>query len=129
MVKRQTRNSSAYTTDKGKQKMVQPTDKNRKRGRKTKEEVLMNLSTTYSLGNSSQVRQEINGWEREIQQNEEDNDAKAEIIDFVTDPGNTRGRLSLFNQTVHTYWIFKCLIAKAMQSFHPTREKLEPKML
>ena len=50
-------------------------------------------------------------------------------MDFVTDPGNTRGHLSLFSQTVHKYWIVKCLISKAMQSFHPTREKPKPKML
>ena len=125
MVKRQTRKSLAHTIDKGKQKMLQPEEKNRKRGRKTKQEVLMNLSSTYSLGNSSQVRQEIQGWEREIQRNEEDNEAKVEIMEFVTDPGNTRGRLSLFNQTFHTYWIVKFLLAKAIQSIHPTREKLE----
>ena len=114
MVKRQTRNSLAQKTDKGKQKMVQPTEKNMKRERKTKEEVLLNLSTTYSLGNSSHVKQQIHGWEREIQQNEEDSDVEAEILDFVTNPGNNRGRLSLFNQTVHTYWIAKFLIAKTM---------------
>ena len=50
------------------------------------------------------------------------------------DPGNTRGRLTLFQQTVHTYWLVKCLIAKAIQSFHPgqTRTdatKLEPRLL
>ena len=50
-------------------------------------------------------------------------------MDFVTDPGNTRGRLSLFNQTIHTYWIMKCFLAKAIHSILPSREKQEPKML
>ena len=43
-------------------------------------------------------------------------------MDFITDPRNTRGRLSLLNQTVHTYWIMKCVLAKAMQIFHPGKE-------
>ena len=51
----------------------------------------MKLSSIYSLGYYSQVRQEIHGWEREIHTNEEDNEAEAEILDFVTDPGNTQG--------------------------------------
>ena len=118
MVKRQTRNTIALNSKKGKQKKLQPQDKHRKRGRKTRQEVLTNLLETYSIDNSSQVRQEIRGWKREIQTDEEDNEAEEEIMDFITDPGNIRGRLSLFHQTVHTYWIVKCLLAKAMQSFH-----------
>lgn len=78
------------------------------------------------LGNSPVVRQEIRGWEREIQTDPEDNEAEAEILDFITDPGNTRGRLTLLNQTIHTYWIMKCLIAKAMQSLPLVRFKTDP---
>ena len=50
-------------------------------------------------------------------------------MDFVLNPENTRGRLSLFNQIVHTYWIMKCLLAKAIQSLHRSSETQEPKML
>ena len=45
----------------------------------------------------------IQGWEKESYSNEEDNEAEVEIMDFIIDPGNTRGLLSLFNQNVHTY--------------------------
>ena len=68
------------------------------------------------MGNSSIVRQEIRGWEREIQTDPEDNETEAEILDFIIDPGNARGHLTLFNQTIRTYLIVKCLIAKAIQS-------------
>ena len=78
------------------------------------------------MGYSSTVRQEIRGWEREIQTDEEDTDAEAEIMHFITDPSNTRGHLSLFHQTVHTYWIVKCFLAEAMYSFLPHQEKIDP---
>ena len=53
MVTRQTRNHIA----KGKQKQLQPEASLRKRGRKTRQEVLHNLSAHYDMGNSSMVRQ------------------------------------------------------------------------
>ena len=72
------------------------------------------------MGNSATVRQEIKRWEKEIHTDLEDQETKAEILDFITDPGNTRGRLTLFQQTVHTYQILKSLLAKAIQSIHPS---------
>ena len=114
MVKRQTRNPIAFNHEKGKQKQVQPEVSLRKRGRNTRQEVLKNLSENYDIGNSSNVIQEIRVWDREIQTDEEDNTLEAEIMYFITNPGNTCGRLSLFHQTVHTYWIVKLLLAKAM---------------
>ena len=78
------------------------------------------------MGNSSKTRQEIRGWERDIQIDPEDNETETEIMDFITDPGNTRGRLTLFQQTIHTYWILKCLLAKAMQSFPPIQAQKNP---
>ena len=50
-------------------------------------------------------------------------------MDFITNPGNTMGRLTLFQQTIHTYWIVKCLLAKAMQSFPPNPARTEPKIV
>ena len=81
--------------------------------------MLFNISQAYYFGNTPQTRNIIQGWEKSSYSNEEDNEAEAEIMDFITDPGNTRGCLSLFNQTVHMYWIMKCVLAKAMQSLHP----------
>ena len=79
--------------------------------------MLENLAASYVVGNPSKICQEICGWEREIQTDPEDLEAETEILDFITDPGNTRGHLTSFHQTIHTYWILKCLLAKAMQSF------------
>ena len=34
-------------------------------------------------------------------------------MDFITKLGNIKGRLSLFHQSIHTYWTLKCVLAKA----------------
>jgi hypothetical protein len=70
---------------------------------------------------------QIRGWERDLQTDPEDTEAEADILDFIYDPGNTRGHLSLFNQAIHTYWLMKCLLAKAIQCAHPPEFKVWPK--
>ena len=35
-------------------------------------------------------------------------------MEFILDPGSTRGKVSLFQQSVKTYWKIKCVLAKAM---------------
>ena len=37
-------------------------------------------------------------------------------MDFVTDPRSTKGRVSIFQQLVKTYWKMKCLLGKVMDS-------------
>ena len=113
-------------TAKGKQK-IQQEQVPKKRGRRTNQEHLENLVLNYIVGNASPTRNQIRGWERELQINPEDNEAAADILDFIQDPGNTRGRFTLFNQTIHTYWLMKCLLAKAIQSAHPPEYKVQPK--
>ena len=34
---------------------------------------------------------------------------------LVHNPGNTRGRMSLFKQSLHMYWVMKRLLAKALE--------------
>jgi len=34
---------------------------------------------------------------------------------MVQNPGNTRGRMSLFKQSLHIYWVMKRLLAKALE--------------
>jgi len=43
-------------------------------------------------------------------------DSEMEDWEFlVHDPGNTRGRMSLFKQSLHIYWVMKRLLAKALE--------------
>ena len=37
-------------------------------------------------------------------------------MDFICDPGNTSGWVSLFHQSVNMYWKLNCVLAKAMSS-------------
>jgi len=34
---------------------------------------------------------------------------------LIQDPGNTRGRMTLFKQSLHIYWVMKRLLAKALE--------------
>jgi len=34
---------------------------------------------------------------------------------LVQDPGNTRGRMTLFKQFLHIYWVMKRLLEKALE--------------
>ena len=57
-----------------------------KRGRKTNKEITENLFEAYSIGNPSQIRNSIQGWERETNSYEEDIEGQEESMDFVNDP-------------------------------------------
>ena len=81
-----------------------------------KKEVMENLFDVYSLGNPPQIRNVIQGWERESNSKEEDIEVQVEMMDFVSDATNTRGRLSLLHQYIHTYLNLKCVLEKSLQS-------------
>lgn len=34
---------------------------------------------------------------------------------LLPDPGHTRGRMTLYKQSLHVYWVMKRLMAKAME--------------
>ncbi len=36
-------------------------------------------------------------------------------MDIMPDPGHTRGRMTLYKQSLHLYWVMKRLMAKAME--------------
>ena len=103
-------------TGKGKQKLLILNVGPSKRGRKTKKEVMENIFDLYAAGNPPQVCNTIQGWERESSHKEEDMEQQEATMDFISDPENIRGRLSLFHQSIHTYWILKCVLVKAMTS-------------
>lgn len=85
-----------------------------KRGRKTNKETLENLADVYETGNLIHIRKAIHGWEKQTQSDDEDLEEQEAKMDFILDPGSTRGRVSLFQQSVKTYWKMKCVLAKAM---------------
>ena len=78
--------------------------------------MLHEIAQVYDAGNQDTIKSKIHGWEVHTDSEEEDMDAQLSQMDFLTDPGSTRGRVSLFQQSVKTYWKMKCLLAKAMAS-------------
>jgi len=36
-------------------------------------------------------------------------------MDLMPDPGHTRGRMTLYKQSLHLYWVMKRLMAKSME--------------
>ncbi len=47
---------------------------------------------------------------------EEDSEPKMEEWgDIVPNPGHTRGRMMLYRQALHVYWVMKHLLARALE--------------
>ena len=93
-----------------------------KRGRKTNKQTLENLADVYEAGNLIHIRKAIHGWERQTDSDDEDLKEQEAKMDFILDPGSIRGRVSLFQQSVKTYWKMKCVLAKAMANMEVKEE-------
>lgn len=86
-----------------------------KRGRKTGWEHMKTLIDAYMATNPPEVRAQITGWERELNDNMTNQDIPMEEWeDMVQDPSNTRSRHTLFRQTIQQYWVMKNVVARAM---------------
>lgn len=68
----------------------------------------------YNEGTDADIRRII----QELEANAMQEDSEPEMEDWgnlIPDLGNTRGRLSLYKQALHVYWVLKRLLAKAME--------------
>lgn len=68
----------------------------------------------YNEGTDIDIRRII----QELEANAMQEDSEPEMEDWgnlIPDLGNTRGRLSLYKQALHVYWVLKRLLAKAME--------------
>lgn len=87
----------------------------RKRGRKPGNEHMKTLIDAYMAGNLPDIRAQITGWERELNDSIKNQDIPMEEWEsMVPDPGNSRGRHSLFRQTIQQYWVMKNVVERAM---------------
>ena len=94
-----------------------------KRGRKSVQQHLEPLVQTFMTDIPNSVGGHIYGWEYEILDNIdlEGDMALEDMQTVIIDPGHTRGWTSLFQQFVRTYWLIKCLLAKAVMSIAETK--------
>lgn len=53
-------------------------------------------------------------WEEEAIQAQSEEEME-EWITLMLDPGHTRGRMTLYKQSLHLYWVMKRLMAKALE--------------
>ena len=85
-----------------------------RRGHKTNIEVVQELAQVYEARNQDMNKSTIQGWEVETDSEEVSMEEQLSHLNFLTDPGNTRGRVFLFEQSIKTYWKMKCLLAMAL---------------
>ena len=93
-----------------------------KRGSNPNKETLENIADIYETGNLIHIRKAIHGWEKRTKSDDEDLKEQEAKMDFILDPRSTRGRVSLFQWSVKTYWKMKCVLAKAMANMEVKEE-------
>ena len=111
--------------DKGKESISSPPTK---RGQKSRKEFMEPLIQTFAKDTPCSLKSRIFGWETEAtnKMEEEDELTAEELQHMIDDPGHTRGRISLFQHSIRTYWFIKCVLVKAIMSI---QEKWEPNLV
>lgn len=85
-----------------------------KRGKKDLRRRLQEAEAAYVVDTHPNIRKMIEQMEDEALQGY----SEPELDDweqYLPDPGHTRGRMSLYKQSLHVYWGMKRLLAKAME--------------
>ena len=90
------------------------TQKRRKRGHKTINSALYEAEQAYNLETNADIRIIIDAMEERVSEDPSDPEMD-EWFSQLPDPGNTRGRLTLYRRALHTYWVLKHLLAKVME--------------
>lgn len=68
----------------------------------------------YYQNTNKGVRRIIHHLEEEAIQDQSDPEME-DWVYLLPDPGHTRGRMTLYKQSLHVYWVMKRLLAKAME--------------
>lgn len=92
----------------------EPSRRPGRKARQTVEHKIQRVERAYMQNTNPKIRRIIQNMEDEAIQAQ----LESEMEDWellVHDPGNTRGRMSLFKQSLHMYWVMKRLLAKALE--------------
>jgi len=85
-----------------------------KKERKPIEKKIHYAKRAYQQNTNPKIKRFIQNMEEESLQAQ--SDLEMEDWEFLLhDPGNTKGRMSLFKQSLHMYWVMKRLMAKALE--------------
>ena len=86
----------------------------RKRGKCDMQQKLQEAEETYQKDTNPKIRQIIDHLEEEAL-DELSDPSMEDWENYIPDPGHTRGRMSLYKQSIHVYWGVKYLLVKAME--------------
>lgn len=85
-----------------------------RRARQTFEHKIQHAERAYVQNTNPKIRRIIQNMEEEAIQAQSDSEMEDWEL-LVHDPGNTRGRMSLFKESLHIYWVMKQFLAKALE--------------
>lgn len=68
----------------------------------------------YREKSNPKIKRIMEHWEEEAIQAQSEEDME-DWIALMPDPGHTRGRMTLYKQSLHLYWVMKRLMAKALE--------------
>lgn len=94
-----------------------------RKSRKTLGKKIQFAERAYCENTNKDIRRIIQQLEDEATQGQSD----SEMEDWeylLPDPGNTRGRMTLYKQTLHVYWVMKRMLAKDMEQVAMEMAKL-----
>lgn len=79
------------------------------------EHLITEAAEAYHEGTDEGIQKLLEEWEEEIKQGNEIEEDMENWRTLVLDPGNPRGRITKFKQTLYLYWLMKNLLGKAME--------------
>ena len=68
----------------------------------------------YREGTSEDILRIIQDMEASVREEQSDSETE-EWAKMIRDPGNTQGRLTLYRQSLHIYWVLKRILAKVFE--------------
>ena len=87
---------------------------NQHKGRRSAQTVAQEAARTYQEDTDEDIRRIIQNLEAKVLEKQSGSETK-EWAAMVSDPGNTRGRQTLYRRSLHIYWILKSLLEKALE--------------
>jgi len=90
------------------------TQKRRKRRNRSISRAVHEAEQAYNLDSNANIRNIIDAMEEKVLEEPSDPEMDEWSLQ-LPDPGHTRGRLTLYRRALHTYWVLKHLLAKAME--------------
>lgn len=86
----------------------------KRRSNRTTSSAMHAAEQAYKEETSEDIRQVLEGMEARVLDEPSDPEMN-EWASQLPDPGHTHGRLTLYRRALHTYWVLKHLLAKALE--------------